>query len=172
MTALKTNWVGGEEFFPENANDVATKVNTNTADIVTAHGVAVDAQDAAASALAAAGVADGKAVAALANAATAQSTANGKYAKPGTGIPSTDMTSAVATSLSKADTAYQAPAVVGAGATATAARAAISAAQSTPAVVYSQHADPDISGLTTGTEYVWLKTDGAGNLLDILSGVK
>jgi hypothetical protein len=27
------------------------------------------------------------------------------------------------------------------------------------------------TGLPTGTEYVWMKTDGSGNLLDILSGV-
>lgn len=31
-------------------------------------------------------------------------------------------------------------------------------------------ADPGPS-LPTGTEYVWMKTDGAGHLLDILSGV-
>lgn len=33
----------------------------------------------------------------------------GKYVKPGTGIPATDLTSAVQTSLGKADTAYQKP---------------------------------------------------------------
>lgn len=33
---------------------------------------------------------------------------NGKYVKPGTGIPSSDMTAAVVTSLGKADTAMQA----------------------------------------------------------------
>jgi hypothetical protein len=30
---------------------------------------------------------------------------------------------------------------------------------------------PTLPTLPTGTEYVWNKTDGAGNLLDILSGV-
>lgn len=40
---------------------------------------------------------------------TARSTANAKYTKPGTGIPKTDMASAVQTSLGKADSAYQKP---------------------------------------------------------------
>jgi hypothetical protein len=40
---------------------------------------------------------------------TAQSTANGKYTKPGGGIPETDMEAAVSTSLGLADTAYQKP---------------------------------------------------------------
>jgi len=38
---------------------------------------------------------------------TAQSTAAGKYTKPGLGIPASDMTAAVQTSLGKADTALQ-----------------------------------------------------------------
>jgi hypothetical protein len=40
-------------------------------------------------------------------AGTAQSTANAKYTKPGTGIPKTDLETAVQTSLGKADTAVQ-----------------------------------------------------------------
>lgn len=40
---------------------------------------------------------------------TDKSTWNGKYAKPSTGIPKTDLASAVQTSLGKADTAYQKP---------------------------------------------------------------
>lgn len=102
---LKNTWHSSDTFPATEANTVATQVNTNTTDIVTARGVADDAQTAAATASAAAAVADGKAVAALANAATAQTTANGKYTKPGGGVPSTDMASAVVTSLGKADTA-------------------------------------------------------------------
>jgi len=43
------------------------------------------------------------------NANTAQSTANGKYTKPAEGIPASDTTTGVQTSLGKADSAYQLP---------------------------------------------------------------
>lgn len=47
------------------------------------------------------------AASALAAAQAAQSTADGKYSKPAGGIPKTDLTAAVQTSLGKADTALQ-----------------------------------------------------------------
>lgn len=40
-----------------------------------------------------------------------------------------------------------------------------------PAAIVTGPVMPNSPALTTGTEYVWLETDGAGNLLDILSGV-
>lgn len=40
------------------------------------------------------------------------------------------------------------------------------------AVVFQGPVQPDLSGVAAGTEYLWWKTDGNGNILDLLSGVK
>lgn len=65
MTDLKSNWLDGEEFFASDANNVAIKVNTHTADIAAA------------------------------------------YVKPGGGIPSADLATAVQTLLTAAGSAVQ-----------------------------------------------------------------
>lgn len=67
--------------------------------------------------------ADVNAIAAAINAAAAAIA--GAYAKPGSGIPSADLSDAVQTALSKATSAFQAPAVVAAGVDKAAARTAL-----------------------------------------------
>lgn len=151
MTTVKNNWTPGEQFFSSDANAVATQVNINTSDIAEV-GAAT--------------------VAAAAAAAGAQTTANGKYTRPGGGIPSTDMASAVTTSLGKADTAYQAPAVVGAGADQAAARAAIQTlglvqAAKNPDLLITGAMTVDGNDLVTSAAVVW--PDGSAGTLTITS---
>lgn len=40
------------------------------------------------------------------------------------------------------------------------------------AAVFQGSEPPDLSALPVGTEYMWWQTDGDGNILDLLSGVK
>ena len=40
------------------------------------------------------------------------------------------------------------------------------------AVAFQGSEPPDLTALPSGTEYIWWKTDGEGNILDLLSGVK
>lgn len=80
---------------PTDAGDIAAEVAAR---------IAGDAANAAAVVIEAAGRTAGDTTNATA-AAAAQATASAAYVKPGPGIPSTDMTPAVATSLSKADNA-------------------------------------------------------------------